>query len=162
MPKPIVAAIHGYCLGGGNELILYCDFRLASDKARFSQPEVTLGLIPGWGGTYMLSRLVGKTLAMEMTMTGTRLDADEAFKAGLVTAVYQAAEFDAKVWDYAKKLAEGPPHALAAMKKLTNMDPQLGKALKAEEEAFTRLWDHRELREGIAAFNEKRKPVFRS
>jgi enoyl-CoA hydratase/3-hydroxyacyl-CoA dehydrogenase len=161
-PKPVVAAINGYCLGGGNELILYCDFRLASDKAKFSQSEVTLGLIPGWGGTYMLSRLVGKTLATEMTMTGRRLDADEALKAGLVTAVYQTAEFDSKVWDYAKKLVEGPPHALAAMKKLASMDPQLGKALKAEEEAFTRLWDHRELREGISAFNEKRKPKFRS
>ena len=160
--KPMVAAVNGYCLGGGNELALFCDFRLASDKARFSQPEVTLGLMPGWGGTYMLQRLVGRTLATEMIMTGRRLDAEEALKAGLVNAVYPAAEFDAKALEYANKLAEGPPHALAEMKRLVNADPQLSKALKAEEKAFTGLWRHGELREGIAAFNEKRKPAFRA
>jgi len=162
VPKPVVAAVNGYCLGGGNELTLFCDFRLASDKARFSQPEVTLGLMPGWGATCMLPRIVGRTLATEMTMTGRRLDAEEALRAGLVNAVYPAAEFDAKAWEYAKKLAEGPPHALAEMKKLASMDPQLDKALKAEEKAFTGLWRHQELREGIAAFNEKRKPAFRA
>ena len=161
-PKPVVAAVNGYCLGGGNELALFCDFRLASDKARFSQPEVTLGLMPGWGATCMLPRLVGRTLATEMMMTGRRLDAEEALRAGLVNAVYPAAEFDAKAWEYAKKLAEGPPHALAEMKKLVNADPQLDKALKAEEKAFTSLWRHGELKEGIAAFNEKRRPAFRA
>ena len=161
-PKPVVAAVNGYCLGGGCELALFCDIRLASDKARFGQPEVTLGLMPGWGATYMLSRLVGKTLAGEMILTGRRLDAEEANKAGLVNAVYPAAEFDARVWEYAKKLAEGPPHAIAEIKRLLCMDPQLSKALKAEEDAFTGLWDHGELREGITAFNQKRKPVYRS
>jgi enoyl-CoA hydratase/3-hydroxyacyl-CoA dehydrogenase len=161
-PKPVVAAVNGYCLGGGNELILYCDARLASDKARFSQPEVTLGLIPGWGATYMLPRLVGRTLAGEMILTGRRLDADEALRAGLVNAVYPAAEFDARVWEYAKKLAEGPPHAMAEIKRLLSLDPQLPRALNAEEDAFTGLWGHGELREGISAFNEKRRPAFRS
>jgi enoyl-CoA hydratase/3-hydroxyacyl-CoA dehydrogenase len=160
-PKPVVAAVNGYCLGGGNELTLYCDIRLASDRARFSQPEVTLGLMPGWGATYMLPRLVGKTLAGEMILTGRRLDADEALKAGLVNAVYPAAEFDARALEYARKLAEGPPHATAEIKRLLSLDPQLAKALKAEEDAFTGIWDHGELREGITAFNEKRKPAFR-
>jgi enoyl-CoA hydratase/3-hydroxyacyl-CoA dehydrogenase len=161
-PKPVVAAVNGYCLGGGCELAIFCDIRLASDKARFSQSEITLGLMPGWGATYMLPRILGKTLAEEMMLTGRRLDAEEALKAGLVNAVYPAAEFEAKTWEYAKKLAEGPPHAMAEIKRLLSLDPQMVKALKAEEDAFTGLWDHNELREGITAFNEKRKPSFRA
>ncbi|MCW4050628.1 MAG: 3-hydroxyacyl-CoA dehydrogenase NAD-binding domain-containing protein [Candidatus Bathyarchaeota archaeon] len=160
-PKPVVAAIQGYCLGGGNELIQFCDFRLASEKARFSQPEVTLGLIPGWGGTYMLPKLIGKTLAVEMIMTGRRINAEEAKAAGLVNEVYPVGEFDAKVDEYVKNLVAGPPIALASMKKLIHSDAEMDAALRAEADAFSALWNHDELKEGIDAFNTRRKPEFK-
>jgi enoyl-CoA hydratase/3-hydroxyacyl-CoA dehydrogenase len=161
IPKPVIAAINGYCLGGGNELIQFCDFRLASDKARFSQPEVSLGLIPGWGGTYMLQKLVGKTAATDLIMTGRRIDAEEAKKIGLVTDVYSVAEFETKVNEFVKALLQGPPISLRAMKKLVTNDPTLKDALKVEAEAFSDLWNYDDLREGIAAFNERRKPEFK-
>jgi enoyl-CoA hydratase len=159
--KPVIAAINGYCLGGGNELIQFCDFRLASDKARFSQPEVSLGLMPGWGGTYMLPKLVGKTAATDLIMTGRKIDAEEAKKIGLVTDVYPVAEFESKVDEFLKALLEGPPISLHAMKNLVSIDPVLKDALKAEAEAFSDLWNYADLKEGIAAFNERRKPVFK-
>ncbi|MFC1803924.1 3-hydroxyacyl-CoA dehydrogenase NAD-binding domain-containing protein [Thermoproteota archaeon] len=159
--KPVIAAINGHCLGGGNELIQFCDFRLASDKARFSQPEVSLGLMPGWGGTYMLPKLVGKTAATDLIMTGRRINAEEAKKIGLVTDVYPVAEFESKVDEFLKALLEGPPISLHAMKNLVSNDPVLKDALKAEAEAFSDLWNYADLKEGIAAFNERRKPVFK-
>jgi len=160
LSKPTVAAINGYCLGGGNELTLYCDFRLANDKARFSQPEVNLGLIPGWGGTYLLGKLIGKTTAMDMILTGRRIDADEAKSLGLLTAVYPVAEFNAKVDEFVKALVTGSPVAQKAIKKLVNRDLELDAALKAEADEFEKLWNYRDLHEGIAAFNERRKPEF--
>ena len=159
--KPVVAAVNGYCLGGGNELIQFCDFRLASDSARFSQPEVTLGLIPGWGGTYMLKKLVGKTMADELILTGKRIKADEAKAIGLVTEVYPSAEFKDKVKDYVKTLVDGPPIGLKAMKKLSNIDSELDKALALEADAFANLWNYKDLKEGIDAFNNRRKPIFK-
>jgi enoyl-CoA hydratase/3-hydroxyacyl-CoA dehydrogenase len=159
--KPVVAAINGYCLGGGNELIQFCDFRLAGEKARFSQPEINLGLMPGWGGTYMLPKLVGFTTAMDLIMTGRRIDADEAKKIGLVTHVYPTEEFDAKVDEFIKTLVEGPPLSLRAMKKLLTNDPNLKEALIAEAEAFADLWNYSDLKEGLTAFNERRKPEFK-
>ena len=159
--KPVIAAINGYCLGGGNELIMFCDFRLASEKARFSQPEVNLGLIPGWGGTYMLPKLVGPTMAMDLIMTGRRIDAKEAKDIGLVTHVYPVEEFNAKVDEFVKALVEGPPISLRAMKKLMTNDPDLKEALRAEAEAFGDLWNYNDLKEGIAAFGERRKPEFK-
>ncbi|TFH19338.1 3-hydroxyacyl-CoA dehydrogenase/enoyl-CoA hydratase family protein [Candidatus Bathyarchaeota archaeon] len=161
LQKPVVAAVNGYCLGGGNELIQFCDFRLASDKARFSQPEVSLGLMPGWGGTYMLPKLVGPTAAMDLIMTGRRIDADEAKNIGLVTVVYSAAEFDAKVDEFMKALVNGSLISMRAMKKLVNNDIALRTALRAEAEAFADLWNYNDLKEGIAAFNERRKPEFK-
>jgi len=160
LPKPVVAAVDGYCLGGGNELAIHCDFRLASEKASFGQPEVNLGLITGWGATYILPRLVGKSLASEMMMTGHRLNAEEAHKAGLVNAVYPAEEFEANVQEYVKTLVDGPPLALAAMKKLVNME-DLEEASNAEADEFSNLWNYGDLMEGIRAFNERRKPEFK-
>jgi enoyl-CoA hydratase/carnithine racemase len=160
LPKPVVAAVNGYCLGGGNELALHCDFRLASERASFGQPEVNLGLITGWGATYMLPRLVGKSLAAEMMMTGRRLNAEEALKAGLVNAVYPTDEFEAKVQEFVKTLVEGPPLALAAMKKLVNLE-DLEAASNAEADEFSKLWNYSDLMEGIEAFNERRKPEFK-
>ena len=159
--KPTVAAINGYCLGGGNELIQFCDFRLASEKASFSQPEVSLGLMPGWGGTYMLPKLVGPTAAAHLIMTGQRINAQEAKNIGLVTAIYPVAEFDAKVDEFMKNLVDGPPLSLKAMKKLVTNDAVLKEALRAEAEAFADLWNYGDLKEGISAFNERRKPDFK-
>ena len=160
LPKPAVAAVNGYCLGGGNELAIHCDFRLASEKASFGQPEVNLGLITGWGATYMLPRLVGKPLASEMMMTGRRLDAEEAHRVGLVNAVYPVDEFDAKVQEFVNTLVSGPPLALAAMKKLISLE-DLEEAANAEADEFSKLWNYGDLMEGIAAFNERRKPEFK-
>jgi enoyl-CoA hydratase/3-hydroxyacyl-CoA dehydrogenase len=160
LPKPAVAAVNGSCLGGGNELAIHCDFRLASKKASFGQPEVNLGLITGWGATYMLPRLVGKALAAEMMMTGRRLNAEEAHKAGLVNSVYPVDEFEAKVQEFVKKLVDGPPLALAAMKKLVNLE-DLEEAANAEADEFSNLWNYGDLMEGISAFNERRKPEFK-
>jgi len=160
LPKPVVAAVNGYCLGGGNELAIHCDFRLASEKASFGQPEVNLGLITGWGATYMLPRLIGKSLAAEMMMTGRRLNAEEALRVGLVNAVYPAEEFEAKVQGFVKALVDGPPLALTAMKKLVNLE-DLEAASKAEADEFSGLWNYRDLMEGIEAFNERRKPEFK-
>jgi len=160
LPKPVVAAVNGYCLGGGNELAIHCDFRLASEKASFGQPEVNLGLITGWGATYMLPRLVGKTLASEMMMTGRRLDSEEAHREGLVNAVYPADEFEAKVQEFIKTLVAGPPLALAAMKRLVNIE-NFEEASNAEADEFSILWNCSDLMEGITAFNERRKPEFK-
>jgi enoyl-CoA hydratase/carnithine racemase len=160
LPKPAVAAVNGYCLGGGNELAIHCEFRLASEKASFGRPEVNLGLITGWGATYMLPRLVGKSLASEMMMTGLRLDAEEAHRAGLVNAVYTVDEFEVKVREFVDTLVAGPPFALAAMKKLVNLE-DLEKAANAEANEFSKLWNYSDLMEGLAAFNERRKPEFK-
>ena len=160
IPKPVVAVVHGLCLGGGNELVQFCDFVVASDKAKFGQTEVNLGLAPGWGGTYMLPKLVGLRAAKDLMMTGKVITAQEAKSLGLVSEVYPASEFEAKAEEYVKKLVDGPPIALASMKKLLNKDSMIDDALNAEEDAFTDLWNHDELKEGIAAFKEKRKPVY--
>jgi enoyl-CoA hydratase/carnithine racemase len=160
-PKPVVAAVNGYALGGGNELILFCDLRVASDKARFSQPEVSLGLMPGWGGTYLLKKIVGMMEANDLIMTGRRINADEAKSMGLVSQVYPAAEFDAKVKEYLQALVNGPQKSLKAMKKLSASDVNLDAALDAEADAFADLWNYGELIEGIDAFNNRRKPVFK-
>jgi enoyl-CoA hydratase len=161
LQKPVVAAINGYCLGGGNELIQFCDFKLASDKSQFGQPEVNLGLIPGWGGTYMLPILVGKTVAANLIMTGKRISAEEAKALGLVTEVYPADEFDSKVEEFVNGLISGPPIALHSMKKLLNNDPNIEHGLRAEAEAFEDLWNSQDLKEGLNAYNERRKPEFK-
>lgn len=161
LQKPVVAAINGYCLGGGNELAMFCDFRLASDKARFSQPEVNLGLIPGWGGTYMLPKLVGETTALDLMMTGRRITSEEAKQIGLVTEVYPVEEFESRVSDFVNSLLSGPPISMRAMKRLIRDDTNLKDSLKEEAKAFGDLWNYDDLKEGIAAFNERRKPDFK-
>ena len=160
LSKPVVAAVPGYALGGGCELACHCDYRIASVKARFSQPEVTLGLMPGWGGTYILKRLIGYSLALQMITTGKRLNAEEALSAGLVNAVYPVEEFDEKVNEFVQSLVKGPPVSLASMKKLLTRDP-LEEAMEAEAELFSNLWNTSDLKEGLTAFTEKRKPEFK-
>jgi len=160
LSKPVVAAVPGYALGGGCELACHCDYRIASVKARFSQPEVTLGLMPGWGGTYILKKLVGDSLALEMITTGKRLNAEEALSAGLVNAVYPVEEFEEKVDEFVQNLVKGPPISLASMKKLMASN-QLEEAMEAEAELFSNLWNTNDLKEGLTAFTEKRKPEFK-
>jgi enoyl-CoA hydratase/3-hydroxyacyl-CoA dehydrogenase len=161
IPKPVVAAVNGYCLGGGNELILYCDFRLASEKSQFGQPEVNLGLIPGWGGNYLLPKIVGYTLGKEMLMTGRRINATEAKAAGLLNEVYPEEVFKEKVSEFTSQLVDGPPRSHWYIKKISNLDPGLEQALDHEKELFADLWNYGDLREGLLAFMERRKPEFK-
>jgi len=160
-PKPVVAAVNGYALGGGCELAVACDYRIASDKARFGQPEISLGLVPGWGATQLLQRIVGPAKAMEMITTGSMLRAQEALQAGLVNKVVEAEKFEEEVKAFAGSLAKGPGLALMSVKKLIKVDQGLLDGLKEEAEAFGSLFATEDFREGTSAFLEKRKPTFK-
>jgi enoyl-CoA hydratase len=155
MPKPTVAAVNGFALGGGCELALACDIRYAGPRAKFGQPEINLGIVPGWGGTQRLARVCGVGVAKELIYTGRTIDADEAFRVGLVNAV------DEQVVDRAlataHELAEKSPLALAVAKRLLNLAPA---ALEREAEEFGDLFSSEDTREGLVAFVEKRKPSF--
>ncbi len=157
--KPVVAAINGFALGGGCELASWCDFRVASDKAKLGQPEANLGVIPGWGGTQMLSKLVGKQKAKLLIMTGEALTAEEARQIGLVDKVYPAAEFNAKVDEFVVKLVAASPTVIDAVKRLTNPNVE-EEDLEAESGEFSKLFETKDFREGVSAFKEKRKPTF--
>ena len=160
-PKPVVAAVNGFALGGGCELAAACDFRIASEKARFGQPEINLGLIPGWGATQLLQRIVGPTKAKDLISTGAMLGAQEALQAGLVNRVVEADKFEEEVRAFAESLTRGPGIALSKAKKLINMSLRLEEGLEAEAEDFGGLFATEDFREGVAAFLEKRKPSFR-
>ena len=160
LSKPVVAAVNGYALGGGCELAMVCDFRIASEKARFGQTEINLGLVPGWGATALLHRLVGPLKAREMIMTGLSLTAEEALRAGLINRAVPADKFLDEVRTFASNLAKGPRLALSEAKKLINMELVSGNVLAAEAESFGRLFSTGDFREGVAAFREKRKPRF--
>ena len=159
--KPVVAAVNGFALGGGCELAAACDLRIASEKARFGQPEINLGLIPGWGATQLLQRIVGPAKAKEMISTGAMLGAQEAFQAGLVNRVVEVDKFEQEVRAFAESLTRGPGIALSKAKKLINMSLRLEEGLGAEAEAFGGLFATEDFGEGVAAFLEKRKPSFR-
>jgi len=159
--KPVVAAVNGFALGGGCELAAACDLRIASEKARFGQPEINLGLIPGWGATQLLQRIVGPAKAKEMISTGAILGAQEALQAGLVNRVVEADKFEQEVRAFAESLTRGPGIALSKAKKLINMSLRLEEGLGAEAEAFGGLFATEDFGEGVAAFLEKRKPSFR-
>ena len=160
-PKPVVAAVNGYALGGGCELAVACDYRIASDKARFGQPEISLGLVPGWGATQLLQRIVGLAKAMEMITTGSMLRAEEALQAGLANKVIEAEKFEEEVKAFASSLAKGPGLALTSVKKLIRVDQGLLDGLKEEAEAFSELFATEDFKEGASAFLEKRKPSFK-
>lgn len=162
-PKPVVAAVNGFALGGGCELAMACHIRIASDNARFGQPEVKLGLTPGYGGTQRLARLVGKGRALEMLLTGDMIDAAEAFRIGLVNRVVPTAELlSSSRAMIGKVLANGP---LAVALCLEAVDRGLGMALDdamiLEANHFGLLAATEDMREGTAAFLEKRTPRFR-
>lgn len=161
--KPVIAAINGYALGGGLEMAMACDLRIASDKAKMGQTEVNIGLIPGWGGTQRLPRLVGKTLAKEMVYTGKMIDAQTALQIGLINKVVPSDQFMTNVKEYAKEIASKPPIALKIAKALIDkgMDGSLEAGLALEREGFGIVASTEDLQEGVNAFFEKRKPVFK-
>ncbi len=163
MSKPTIAAVNGYALGGGTEMALACDFILANDRAVFGLPEVSLGVIPGFGGTIRLARLVGWGKAKEMIFSGRKISAAEALQVGLVNHVYPSTDFMAEVLTLAKKIAQNSGPAIAKTKSLMNEFAEsvgLNTKLDAEAQCFGRLFETPDQREGMAAFVEKRLPTF--
>jgi enoyl-CoA hydratase len=162
MAKPTVAAVNGYALGGGCELAVACDLRYASTRARFGQPEVNLGIIPGWGGTQRLARVCGLGFAKELILTGRLVDAAEALQRGLVNAVYEPDELLPKVLELGRSLAAKSPVALAYAKEASNRALQADHAgsLAHESVLFAALFSTEDAKEGMTAFAEKREPRF--
>jgi enoyl-CoA hydratase len=162
--KPVIAAINGLALGGGNELAISCDLRFASDRARFGQTEVSLGLIPAWGGTQRMSRLVGKAKAKELIFSGQIINAQEALRIGLVNKIVPDGEELRAATDYVRMLAaKVSPLAVEQAKKAINrglQEPNLHDAMKNELDAIIVLSRSEDLVEGIQAFLEKRPPKF--
>lgn len=162
-PKPVIAMVNGFCLGGGNELALACDIRTASENAKFSQPEINLGIMPGGGGTQRLTRLIGEGRAMEMMLTGDMIDAETALRFGLVNHVYPAAELEAKTLEIANKIAEKAPIALQLTKEAVKFASRsnLDEGLRREVDLFAICFSTEDKQEGVSAFLEKRKPAFK-
>jgi enoyl-CoA hydratase len=162
MPKPTVAAINGFALGGGCELALACDLRLASTTARLGQPEVNLGIIPGWGGTQRLARTTTLGYAKELVFTGRMVDAAEALERGLVHAVHEPGELRGKTAELAATLASKSPLALAYAKEAANLALQGDHRSNLETEArlFSMLFASEDQKEGMSAFVEKREARF--
>ncbi|HEX6289137.1 MAG TPA: enoyl-CoA hydratase-related protein [Herpetosiphonaceae bacterium] len=160
LDKPIIAAINGFALGGGLELALACDVRLASENAQVGLPEVTLGIMPGWGGTQRLPRLVGPGMAKLLMMTGERIDAAEALRIGIVERVYPQAELMDAAKQLAQKLASLPPLSIAAIKQAVNrgLNMALDDANMYEASLFAELAVTQDCKEGTRAFLEKRRP----
>jgi len=163
MGKPVIAAINGYALGGGCELAMACTLRLAADTAKLGQPEVALGLIPGYAGTQRLSRLVGKGRAMEMILTGGPISADEALRIGLVNRVYPAAELMTEAKKLAQQLADAAPIALRYIINAVNkgLEMPFAEACQYEATLFGLVASTDDMREGTAAFLQKRKAEFK-
>jgi enoyl-CoA hydratase len=163
LEKPVIAALNGYALGGGLEVAMSCDLRIASENARMGQTEVNIGLIPGWGGTQRLTRLVGKTKAKELIFTGKMIDAKTAEQLGIVNMVVPPDKFKETVRQFALDLASKAPVAVRVAKVLINKgaDIALDSALALEREGFGVVASTEDLKEGVSAFTEKRKPVFK-
>lgn len=161
-PKPLIAMINGFCLGGGCELALACDIRLAGEKARFGQPEINLGIIPGGGGTQRLTRLIGEGRAMQMILSGEMIDAQTALRFGLVNEVHPVDQLEARTMELATRIAEKSPVALAmaktAVKNAARMT--LREGLDSEIDLFALCFSTEDKEEGVRAFIEKRKPEF--
>jgi enoyl-CoA hydratase len=162
-PKPVIAMVNGYCLGGGCELALACDIRIASETASFGQPEINLGIIPGGGGTQRLTRLVGEGKAMELILTGDIIDAQTAFSLGLVNMVVPASDLAAKTMEIANRIAEKSPIALRMAKEAVKVASRstLDEGLRREVDLFALCFSSEDKDEGVKAFLEKRKPSFK-
>ncbi|HVF46293.1 MAG TPA: enoyl-CoA hydratase-related protein [Pyrinomonadaceae bacterium] len=162
-PKPVIAMVNGFCLGGGNELAMACDIRIASQTARFSQPEINLGIMCGGGGTQRLPRLIGEGRAMEMALTGDMIDAETAHRFGLVNHVYPTDQLEAETMKLAEKIAEKAPVALQLSKEAVKFASRsnLDEGLRREVDLFAICFSTEDKQEGVAAFLGKRKPVFK-
>lgn len=162
LPVPVVALVNGFCLGGGCELALACDWAVASDNAVFGQPEVLLGVIPGFGGTQRLPRRVGPAMALDLVTTGRKIDAHEALRIGLVNRVMPQAELEDYVAELTKQLMGNGPQSVRGAKQAVHdgMDQDLDSALALETSLFAFCFAGEEQTEGMSAFVEKRKPDF--
>ena len=163
MSKPVVCAIRGACLGGGLELALGCHFRIAARGAKIGLPEVELGVVPAWGGTQRLTRTVGRARALEIMLLAKKLTADEAFQAGLLTAVCEPGELDAQVFGLADELASKAPLAVAGILDavIQGGPKSLEEGLSHEYAALERVTSSEDLQEGVLAFFQKRPPNFK-
>ncbi len=161
--KPVVAAVNGFALGGGCEISMACHVRFASENARFGQPEVNLGIIPGYGGTQRLARLVGAGRALELCMTGDMIDAQEAYRIGLVNKVYPQAELLDKAREFCRKVMSKAPRAIEFVLHAVNrgMEMSLYDALRLEAHLFGLVCATDDMKEGTKAFLEKRKAQFK-
>lgn len=162
-PKPVIAMINGFCLGGGCELALACDIRVCSENARFAQPEINLGIMCGGGGTQRLTRLIGEGRAMEMILTGDMIDAAKALQFGLVNYVWTREELETKTLELAGKIAQKAPIALQLSKEAVKLASRsnLDEGLRREVDLFAICFSTEDKEEGVAAFLEKRKPAFK-
>ena len=160
--KPVIAAVNGYALGGGCEIALSCHLRIASDNAVFAQPEVKIGLLPGWGGTQRLPRIIGRGLANEVILTGRNVVAKEALDIGLVNKVVPQEELMNTCFDIANAILKNSPNAIAESIKLIRLaaGTKLKKGLSKEAKSFSELFETEETVEGLTAFVEKRPPKF--
>ncbi len=161
--KPIIAAVSGYCLGGGNELAMNCDIIIASETATFGQPEVNVGIMPGAGGTQRLTRVLGKYKAMEMILTGKPISAEEAYRVGLVNRIVPAESLMDEAQKIANEIASKPTISIRAAKEaiLRAQDTTLEVGLEFERKAFYLLFASEDGKEGMKAFLAKRKPIFK-
>lgn len=161
--KPVIAAVSGWCLGGGNELAMSCDMIVASETARFGQPEINLGVIPGAGGTQRLTRAVGKALAMEMVLNNRTLTASEALHYGLVNRVVPVERYLQEALELAAEIAARAPLAVRMGKEAVNhaFETTLAEGMADERRAFYFLFASQDQKEGMAAFTEKRKPQWK-
>ena len=160
-PKPVIAAINGFALGGGCELAMACHLRVAAENARFGQPEVKLGLIPAYGGTQRLTKLIGKTKALELMITTDMINAAEALQMGLVNYVVPQAELMNKTRELASKIMKQAPLAVAGVIRCVNDFYKQVNGFQSEVEVFGQCFKTEDNKEGVAAFKEKRIPVFK-
>lgn len=163
MPIPIIAAMNGHAFGGGLEMAMACHFRILKKSARVGLTETNLGIIPGYGGTLRLQRLVGRAKALEMMLLGLQIDADEALRIGLVNQVCEDDEVLSKSLELARKLVERPPLSVRRVLKIMSMSQSISpeQHLKIEREALVELFSTKDMIEGMTAFAQKRSPVFK-
>jgi enoyl-CoA hydratase len=162
MPKPVIAMVNGFALGGGLELAMCCHLRVAADTAKVGQPEINLGLIPGFGGTQRLLRLAGRAATLELCLVGAPIDAQRAFALGIVNRVVPAAELEAETMKLAEQLANAAPLALRGSLDCINVGGECGieEGLEYEAAQFGLMFATQDMREGTSAFLERRKPAF--